>query len=612
MGIANGLPVRLLESVVTLAEAEGERLREEFYRPGGPRGSGSKAQIDLEIEERLRAALQALVPCDFLGEETGLTPGTLAGYRWIVDPHDGTSEFLRGRRGSAISIALLRRAGLSLSPGGEGTGGEGVVIAVVHSPHAADRGADTIAWAEGMQSILRNGEPVESGLSGRRVAQGEFVWATASSALRPETWSRAVSPARYIPMPSIAYRLARVAAGDGVATVSTHGVNEYDVAAGMALVLAAGGVLLDAEGREVVLSGALGARVSGVFAGAPEAAKKLAQFDWRALEQEPKRPLRIAPGFPRPRNEARLARAQGCLLGQLIGDGLGSLVEFRSAAEIARDYPDGVRYLAEGGTWNTIAGQPTDDGELALTLARTIARLGRYDAAAVFDAYRAWMLSRPFDIGATTERGLLGLHTAESESDGSLMRVSPIGIWAAGDPQRAAGAAREDSALTHPNPVCLDACAAYAAAIAAGIAGAAREAILQAALAHASKTHATSPARAAIERGAAGERPADFESGKGRVLTALQNAFCQLLFAPSLEEGIIATVRAGGDTDTNAAIAGALLGAAYGKGAFPARWILPLLACRPLAGAGALRPRAYAYWPDDTLDLAEALIKEAQ
>lgn len=601
-----------LEHVITAAEAEGERLRDEFYRPGGPRGSGSKAGIDLEIEERLRAALQALVPCDFLGEETGLTPGILAGYRWIVDPHDGTSEFLKGRRGSAISIALLRHRASPVSPGGKAPGGEGVVLAVVHSPHSADRGADTIAWAEGMPAILRNGAPVESSLSGRCIAPGEFVWATASSALRPETCSRAVSPARYVAMPSIAYRLARVAAGDGVATFSTHGVNEYDVAAGMALVRAAGGLLLDAEGREVVLGGTPGAKLSGVFAGAPEAANKLAQFDWRALEQEPKRPLRIARGFPRVRDEARLARAQGCMLGQLIGDSLGSLVEFRSAAEIARDYPDGVRDLADGGTWNTIAAQPTDDGELALTLARAIARLGRYDAAAVFDAYRAWMLSRPFDIGATTERGLLGLHTAESESDGSLMRVSPIGIWAAGDPHRAAGAAREDSALTHPNPVCLDACAAYAAAIAAGIAGAAREAMLQAALAHASKTHAAGAARAAIERGAAGERPADFESGKSRALTALQNAFYQLLFAPSLEEGIIATVRAGGDTDTNAAIAGALLGAAYGKGAFPSRWILPLLACRPLAGAGALRPRGYAYWPDDALDLAEALLKDAK
>ena len=52
-----------------------------------------------------------------------------------------------------------------------------------------------------------------------------------------------------------------------------------------------------------------------------------------------------------------LSRAEGCLLGQLAGDSLGSLVEFRSPSDIRHRYPDGVRELADGGTWNTIAGQ---------------------------------------------------------------------------------------------------------------------------------------------------------------------------------------------------------------------------------------------------------------
>ncbi len=55
-----------------------------------------------------------------------------------------------------------------------------------------------------------------------------------------------------------------------------------------------------------------------------------------------------------------LFRAQGCLLGQLAGDSLGSLVEFLSPEDIQREYPAGVRNLADGGIWNTIAGQPTD------------------------------------------------------------------------------------------------------------------------------------------------------------------------------------------------------------------------------------------------------------
>jgi len=51
----------------------------------------------------------------------------------------------------------------------------------------------------------------------------------------------------------------------------------------------------------------------------------------------------------------------------------------------------------------------------------------------------------------------------------------------------------------------------------------------------------------------------DFQTNQGWVLIALQNAFHQLVRAPSAEEGTIATVNAGGDTDTNGAIAGALL-----------------------------------------------------
>ena len=51
------------------------------------------------------------------------------------------------------------------------------------------------------------------------------------------------------------------------------------------------------------------------------------------------------------------ARARGCLLGQLAGDALGSLVEFQSPKEIRHSYPEGVRDLADGGTWDTLAVQ---------------------------------------------------------------------------------------------------------------------------------------------------------------------------------------------------------------------------------------------------------------
>ncbi len=264
----------LLDPVISAAEAEGERLHAEFHRAGGPRGSGSKAPIDVEIEERLRAALQALVPCRFVGEETGTTPGTLAGWHWLVDPHDGTSDFLKGIAGSAVSIALFR--------------GTRPVLGVVHSPFAPKEGSeatgpqdarDTIAWAEG-GALTRNGAPLAAALARGRLAPGARVWVTASAARRIAFFEERVAPATPVTLPSIAHRLARVAAGEGVAALTIHPIAEHDIAAGAALVYAAGGVLLDAAGTPVAFTSAGDAHYSGCYAGAPEAAAALAARDW--------------------------------------------------------------------------------------------------------------------------------------------------------------------------------------------------------------------------------------------------------------------------------------------------------------------------------------------
>ena len=99
------------------------------------------------------------------------------------------------------------------------------------------------------------------------------------------------------------------------------------------------------------------------------------------------------------RHAEKLERAQGCLLGQLAGDALGSLVECQTPEQIRRKYPNGVRELADGGTWSTIAGQPTDDSEMALLLARMLADQGRYDPGEARKAYLFWLDSGPFDCG---------------------------------------------------------------------------------------------------------------------------------------------------------------------------------------------------------------------
>jgi ADP-ribosyl-[dinitrogen reductase] hydrolase len=333
-----------------------------------------------------------------------------------------------------------------------------------------------------------------------------------------------------------------------------------------------------------------------------------------------------------------LERAQGCLVGQLAGDSLGSLVEFQSEASIRVRYPDGIRELADGGTHNTIAGQPTDDSEMALMLARSIVRAGRFDPGEAAVAYAHWFESPPFDYGQTTAQALrpavaalkrgespASVATAarsaasrESQANGALMRVSPLGIFAHALPAAAAAdLAHQDAALTHPHPVCQDASAAFVVAIAHAIAtGADAEQTYRfvsgwvgssdgAAIDEAA---AVNPAVRECLELAATDPPRDFQHQQGWVLIALRNAFWQLLHAPSLEAGISDTVMRGGDTDTNAAIAGALLGAVHGISAVPGQWRETILACRPeRGGVNVHRPRPKPFWPVDALLLARRL-----
>jgi fructose-1,6-bisphosphatase/inositol monophosphatase family enzyme/ADP-ribosylglycohydrolase len=574
----------VLAAAVAAVEAEGALLLAEFHLPGGPRGAGSKAPIDEEIELRLCQALQRALPCTFIGEETGETrceqPGAVDGWAWIVDPHDGTSDFLKGIRGSAISVGLAR--------------GAVPVLGVVHAPASPDRGRETFAWAEGAGPLRRNGRPVDCELRGGTLTPGAIVFATAGSALRPLGFARAVAPARFVALASVAHRMARVAAGDGVATLSIHEVNEYDIAAGAALLRASGGAVLDFSGREVAFTGRPGVIVNGCFAGAPQAAARLARFDWSPVEREERRPRRTSTAYPKIADAQRLARAQGCLLGQVVGDSFHSPTGPVSAETIAQE----------------LAGEPGVATELLLALARSMLAAGRYDAKAAFAAYRSWLASAPNAVGHGTRAALQGSPDAADASAGALLRAAPIGVWAAGEPARAAAAAREDAALTHPNPECGDACAAYSAAIAAGVAGGSRDAMLRAALAHASATHASTPARSAIERAVRGEALRDVTRAQDEVLLALQNAFFQLFAAGDFELALAASAQ-GDAAGANAAIAGALLGAAAGIEAIPPRRVAQVLACRPLAEALAAHPRPMDYWPDDLLEIAEALLKLA-
>ncbi len=305
-----------------------------------------------------------------------------------------------------------------------------------------------------------------------------------------------------------------------------------------------------------------------------------------------------------------ISRAQGCLLGQLAGDSLGGLVEFRSRDSIRGEYPNGVRDLADGGTWGTLAGQPTDDSEMALVLARMLVERGEYDPEKAREAYLWWWRSEPFDCGGTISSALCGQPNPDSQANGAMMRVSPLGIFGAGrELGQVAEWAEQDAALTHVHEICRQANALFAMAIAHAIKTCvdARSLYGQIVL-WAEERNVAAPLAETIAK-AADAPPDDYTRLSGWVLLAFQNALWQLLHAPNLEEAVVDTISRGGDTDTNAAICGALLGAVYGKDAVPARWVERILACRPEEGLPHVRhPRPEPLWPIDALELAERLL----
>ncbi|MEL7369611.1 MAG: inositol monophosphatase family protein [Myxococcota bacterium] len=600
-----------LDAAVAAARLAGGQIRAEFERPGGPRGHGDHCPVDEEVEVLIRDALRARFPSwQFFGEETGET-GEPSLYHWLVDPNDGTSAFLKGHRGSAVSIALLRD--------------RAVVLGVVYAPCAHFGGDDLITWVEG-GPVTRNGEVITRQWAD---ALGPYdrVLLSADADKKPTLNASLVAPGRFLSVPSIAYRTALIAVGEGEAAVSVSPTSDYDFAAAHAIVAGAGGHVVDSNGRAPQYAPSGGRKVTsgGLFiAGAPNVVETLMQRPWSQVRSAAREVVPFVGPTPRPiRSSAQtVARGRGLMLGQLVGDALGAQVEFSRATDIFHRFPQGVRSIRDGGPFQTSAGQPTDDSEMALAMSRSVLRKGCFDLESVAQAYVDWYTSSPFDVGSTVstacEAGVqadegqraAAMRTAaraESQANGALMRISPIALLHHADPDKAVRCAVDDARLTHPHPVCLAANAAFVAALVEGLNGGDSTSMLSVAV-HAAERMGPGavPVVQSLQK-ARSKAPVLDEANQGWVLLAMQNAFHVLLHAPSFEEGLVQTVSRGGDTDTVGAITGALMGALHGVSAVPKEWRGAVLTCR--ATSRVFRPRPMKYWPIDALFLAEALLE---
>lgn len=312
-----------------------------------------------------------------------------------------------------------------------------------------------------------------------------------------------------------------------------------------------------------------------------------------------------------PSNDLRTSKTLGALLGVHCGDSLGATLEFQPWSQIKRDYPNGLREIVGGGSLDWPAGHATDDTDLtrAVLLAyrdyeeskQAGTKTSSEDvniAKAAAEYSLKWNEGdwpgrkkgrRPIDIGNATEIGLRNYRRTKdpitsgagvgSAGNGSLMRCIPTGLFASGDRRQNESIAI--SAFTHNDRRCTVACAAYNEIVAALVEGKTpREAVEVGKTAangldclsvrDAIKEGETLPLAKIASQGPRGDVPF---TPSGYVLSSLKLSIAALLDPRSFEDVLVDVVRIGGDSDTNGAIAGGLLGAREGIEKIPERWL---------------------------------------
>ncbi len=285
-------------------------------------------------------------------------------------------------------------------------------------------------------------------------------------------------------------------------------------------------------------------------------------------------------------------RARGALVGLAVGDALGSPTEGKSPQEIVARWGRVTDFLADdqGGS---------DDTEYALFSARLlllhgrelnsthVANAWRNDIIKASNAYKGagfseMMAIRNLRMGIQPPASGQHLH---SWSDGLAMRVTPFGIAAAGNPQLAAHLAAVDGAVSHAGEGIFSG-QAVAAAVATAMTDAPLKKIVHAAMEVIPKDSWT--ANAIAEGIRIGESTSDVWSALEPLHTALA---CSYYFWPDVapeavglafgivaaargkfKDSVLGAVNVGRDTDTIAAIAGAICGASQGVSAIPEGW----------------------------------------
>ena len=236
-------------------------------------------------------------------------------------------------------------------------------------------------------------------------------------------------------------------------------------------------------------------------------------------------------------------------------------------------------------------GATTDDSAMARNLIRSlIANDGRLDSADVLARHVEWLVTDPPDVGNLTRRVLSQVRAGATDAarayveqrgpevsagNGSVMYCAPIGVAYANRSHELSEAAPALSAITPWDERCRTACLAVTVTVAALVRGEEpRDAVIGAVVAVRGREGAEELEELVDTAGVT--RPIDGPD-QGFILFTAGVALRTTAAAPPFEEGLRAVVALGGDTDTNAAVTGALLGALHGREGLPVEWLAKLV-----------------------------------
>ena len=291
-------------------------------------------------------------------------------------------------------------------------------------------------------------------------------------------------------------------------------------------------------------------------------------------------------------------RIKGCVFGQAIGDALGLGTEFMSEREVRTYYPHGLKdyqqIIQDAHRSRWAKGSWTDDTDMMLCISDAIVEdRGTVDYNHVARNFKQWFNDKPMGIGRNTFK-VLSLYDylvdpmmasslvwqsgrCQSAANGALMRTSIIGIL--GDPQKDA---ENICRLTHTDPRCVGSCVIVSSIIHGLVHGSGKIPDIEEICLLGDSFSPKIRNSLYFETRQSSEPSFKYDlrqlnlSGKedmGYTLKALSASIWALYHAKSFEEGLWKTVNAGGDADTNAAIACSILGAKFGFNSIPTQYV---------------------------------------